>query len=171
MAPTLVPPLVQSGAPFAFGPQTKKSTVPVTVPLLPLRLAWSVTVSPLLITPRLPRLVPPSSTWVAMSGFEHSENEPLAKSDSVESGDGEERVSATNEAKQPASRPRAVRSMPPSTMPPAGMSLLAPSANLSSNVQAGLVDAVAAMAQRASPFGAVAQEPPVSTRSRPLFHS
>ena len=65
-----------------------------------------------------------------------------------------------NDAKQPLSRPSAVRLIPPSTMPPAGIGSPVPLSNLSSNVQAGSVAPVAAMAHRVSLAGVVAQEPP-----------
>ncbi len=58
------------------GPQTKKSTVPVATPLLPLTTTVSVTDSPELIV-TMPEPWPWSFlTWVAMSGVAHSGKDP-----------------------------------------------------------------------------------------------
>ena len=114
---------MQSGAELS-GPQTEKTTVPVTVPFVPVRVATSVTDSPIVMWPLLPRLVEPCLTWVLMSAPTQNENVPEAKSDRVASTDCDDRVSAMNEVKQPASRPRFERLMPPSKSSPGRKSLL-----------------------------------------------
>src|SRR5262249_13800086 len=60
----------------------KNLTVPSTVPLVPVRTAWSVTDSPLLMAATS---WPFCWTWVWMSGVTQNENLPRAKSDSVAS--------------------------------------------------------------------------------------
>jgi len=74
---TAVPPVVQSGVAVALK-HWKKSTVPVTVPLVPVRVATSVTDSPIVMLPLSPRLVVPCLTWVEMSGVVQKEKEPIA---------------------------------------------------------------------------------------------
>ena len=58
-------------------------------------------------------------TCVVRTGCSQKENWPRTKSESVELGSCEDRVSARKVEKQPVSRPRAVRSMPPSYRAPA----------------------------------------------------
>src|SRR6476659_7389105 len=108
--PAAVPPEVQSCA-VAVGPHTWKSTVPVTGPLLPESVAVSVKLSP--TSPEA------FETWVDRTGFSQNENWPKTKSESVELGSCEDRVSARKLEKHPVSSLRAVRSMPPSYRAPA----------------------------------------------------
>src|SRR3954447_3119339 len=128
---TFVPPVEQSGAELD-GPQRTKSTEPVTVPLVPVRVATSLTDSPIVMWPLSPRLVEPCLTCVLMSAPTQKENVPDAKSERVASTDCDARVSAMNEVKQPESRPRLVRSIPPSKSSPARKSVLP---DLSANAQ------------------------------------
>src|SRR4029079_13574913 len=109
VAPTFVPPVEQSGA-EPDGPQTKKATVPLTVPLGPVSVAVSVTDWPIVMWPLFPVLEPSCLTWVRIVCWEQNDNVQPAKSDSVGLPDCEERVSAMNEVKQPWSSPSAVRS-------------------------------------------------------------
>src|SRR6185312_9980754 len=111
--PTGSPPLVQSGLePLAPGPQTKKSTLPATVPFEPLNVATSTTDSPLLI---LLTFVVPCLTCVSIFGGTQVSRLPSAKSLSCASVSCEERVSARNVPKHGACPPNmSVRLMPPS---------------------------------------------------------
>src|SRR6476646_10054667 len=96
VSPTFVPPLEQSGLPLVSGPQTKNSTLPLTSPSLPLKVATSTTDSPLLIDVTS---LPSCWTWVSILGASQVANSPSRKFFSSAVSDVEERVSARNDEK------------------------------------------------------------------------
>src|SRR5262249_33430397 len=157
-----VPPVEQSGV-DADGPQTENTTVPWTVPLVPVRVAVSVTESPIVMWPLDPVLVPLCLTWVEISGAEQNENVPPAKSDRVASRACDERVSAMKLVKQPVSRPSFVRSIPPSKNS-AGRKLVPP--DLFSNGHGAVSVELLVAAHATSVWPAFVHGTPVATTLR-----